>query len=189
MPSSFFDSSALVKRYFREAGTGWVRTECGSAHNTVYISELALTEVVITLHKKAWQNRSFRRVRDAVIAGFRQDAASGAYKVIAITPHLLEQAGDLGAHHGIGSQDAIQLACALDQAALLRGTVGDNLLFVSADTDLIRFARDEGLHLAINPADMALPSEKVVRHLSWRERMGNWCDAAHKRRRRLLRGR
>ena len=44
-PINYFDSSALVKRYFKESGTSWVQTLCNDAGQTVAISEIGLVEI------------------------------------------------------------------------------------------------------------------------------------------------
>jgi predicted nucleic acid-binding protein len=187
MASYFFDSNALVKRYYREPGTDWVRTECASPQNVVYISEIALTEVVITIHKKARQHRDFRRYRDTVIAAFRQHTALGAYHIWRLTPTEFVHAGDLGRQHGISSQDALQLACALEQAARARSVGAAVPLFVSADRDLRRFAEAEDLRHAVNPETHATAVELAQRpKYTWRERAAAWCDSLQKRCKRLL---
>ncbi|MBM3891158.1 MAG: type II toxin-antitoxin system VapC family toxin, partial [Verrucomicrobia bacterium] len=47
MDSYFLDSSALVKRYVRETGSGWVGqlTQPG-AGNTLIVSEISFVEVI-----------------------------------------------------------------------------------------------------------------------------------------------
>ncbi|GAC1450930.1 MAG: hypothetical protein PVSMB4_10310 [Ktedonobacterales bacterium] len=174
MANYIFDSNVLVKRYFREPGHAWVNRECSLSVNTIYISELALTEVVCTLHKKARKHSGFRRVRDTLISAFRRDAASGEYKVRRLASPILEAAGDLAAKHAISSLDAIQLSGALELAQLARRVGASVPIFVSADQNLRRFAKREGFDV-LNPEDFALPTERLVRKRSWRERLSQLC--------------
>src|SRR6476660_8627668 len=52
MPSYFFDSSALVKRYHFEAGSAWVRSICDPrTRPPLYLSQLAQVEVVAALRR------------------------------------------------------------------------------------------------------------------------------------------
>lgn len=49
----FFDSSALVKRYANEAGTGWVKGITDpTSPNSIYVAELTGVEVISAIMKK-----------------------------------------------------------------------------------------------------------------------------------------
>ncbi|HEX5549156.1 MAG TPA: type II toxin-antitoxin system VapC family toxin [Ktedonobacterales bacterium] len=57
MPSYFFDSSAIVKRYHREPGTAWVQELCEpQSHPPIYLSQLAEVEVVAALRRLGRNN-------------------------------------------------------------------------------------------------------------------------------------
>jgi predicted nucleic acid-binding protein len=52
LPSYFFDSSAILKRYHREPGTAWVQELCEPrTHPPIYLSQLAEVEVVAALRR------------------------------------------------------------------------------------------------------------------------------------------
>lgn len=43
--TSYFDSSALVKRYLVEIGSSWVQTWCDDPVNAVAVAEIGLVEI------------------------------------------------------------------------------------------------------------------------------------------------
>lgn len=59
----FLDTSAIVKRYFREQGHEWIEALHNSAPgHELYIAQIALVEVVASICRKAReQNMPFKR--------------------------------------------------------------------------------------------------------------------------------
>lgn len=52
MPSYFFDSSAIIKRYHQEQGSSWVQAVCNPrSRQPVHLSRLAEVEVVAGLRR------------------------------------------------------------------------------------------------------------------------------------------
>lgn len=43
MAAYYLESSALVKRYFREAGTAWLRALVGAGTGPLYVAEITPT--------------------------------------------------------------------------------------------------------------------------------------------------
>lgn len=77
----------------------------------------------------------FKKLReDFLIHAARQ------YRVIALSPSVINQARQLVAKHPLRALDAIQLACALAAAKSIRLP----LIFVSADQKLLNAAAAEG---------------------------------------------
>ncbi len=149
MGALFFDTSALVKRYVTESGSGWVRTQCRSeAGHTIIISQATLVEVVATFCRKARELNANQLIniddRDTYIALFRQDVRK-QYNVARVTTSIYTLAGDLCRLHRLRAYDAVQLACALETRNKLAALEISALTFVSADTELLNMAFAEGL--------------------------------------------
>jgi uncharacterized protein len=79
MGTYFLDTSAVVKRYVAEPGSGWMMAQCQQeADNTIIISQATLVEAVATFCRKAREQNLSQRIseadRDRNIMLFRQDA-------------------------------------------------------------------------------------------------------------------
>lgn len=161
MPSHFFDSSAIVKRYHREAGSDWVRATCESrARPPIYLSQLAEVEVIAALRRTGHGERLHPSYSDAMVNMFERHVALSdpararpMYIFVPISPVVIALAAALcnryaeASPYPIRSLDAIQLACAL--AAAIDSAEG--LLFVTADVRLAAIAPLEGFSV-IQPA-------------------------------------
>lgn len=145
------DSSALAKRYIREAGSGWMRALTDpAAGNRIYTAHVTAVEIVAAVA---------RRVRTGSMTAF--DAASAIsvirrqfrvrYRIIPLTDEILERAMNVAEHHGLRGYDAIQLACALAAQGELTISGAGSLRFLSADSGLNAAAVAEGL-IVENPS-------------------------------------
>ncbi len=116
MPWYFLDSSALVKRYHREAGSDAVMRLFDTTGNRFLVSRLALVEVRSTFA---------RLVREAVISEpdfnrlvlrLNTDVGAGGIAVAAVSSGILHAASEILATHGLShpirTLDAIHLATA-----------------------------------------------------------------------------
>ena len=142
----FFDSSAIVKRYVAEPGTAWVVATCDPATgNDLYAARIAGVEVVAAIVRRTRRgDLSPAHMRQAV-AQFRREFATGLYRLIEVTPTLIQRAMGLSETHGLRGYDAVQLAAALS-ANDVRLTMGlKALTLVSADGELNTAAQAEGL--------------------------------------------
>jgi uncharacterized protein len=149
MGTYFFDTSALVKRYVTEPGSGWVTAHCRlEAGHTIIISQATLVEVVATLCRKAREINSNQLIsvddRDEYIALFRQDVRK-RYNVVRVSSAIYTLAGDLCRIHRLRAYDAVQLACAIEARNKLTVLEIPTLTFVSADTELLSMATAQGL--------------------------------------------
>jgi len=160
MPSYFFDSSALVKRYHFEVGSPWVRSICDPrTRPPLYLSQLAQVEVVAALRRTGRREQLHPSFVDAMVNHFARHLAlcdptrpRPMYRLIPLAPAVLELAAELCNRywdvrpHPLRSLDAIQLA-----AALLTATaITDELLLVTSDVRLAAVAPLEGLTV-VNP--------------------------------------
>jgi predicted nucleic acid-binding protein len=140
----FFDSSAVVKRCIRETGSLWV---AGIVHpatgNPIHVAYLTGVEVVSAITRRKRSGSLSAAAAVGVLAQFRQHFAN-EYKLVDMTPTLVDSAMALAEKHGLRAYDAVQLAAALVlNAQCLR--VGTALTLVSADIPLNAAAVAEGL--------------------------------------------
>lgn len=147
MPGYFLDSSALVKRYVEEPGTGRV-LELLSPARRLIVSRLATVEVSSAIVRRArrigLRDEEVEPVLDALESEVRE-----RFEVVELGTPVLTRAIDLVRVHALRAADAIQLACAL----IARGepTTGADFALVSSDAELNAAAQQESLAV-IDPA-------------------------------------
>ena len=147
MATYFLDTSAIIKRYIFEAGQAWVLSFCNPAqgHN-LYISQVALVEVVAAICRRAREQSISMAERDRLITVFRQDGKE-SYNIWLVDTDLYNSACDLCRSHRLRAYDAVQLACVL---ALRQDTLANQApepIFVCADVGLLDIAGVEGLQV------------------------------------------
>jgi uncharacterized protein len=141
----FFDSSAIVKRYVRETGTGWVRglTRRGQP-DPIYLARITAVEVTAAVvRRRAAGNPTPARAR-SIFALLRRHLAT-RYLIMEITPALVEAAARLVDTHELRAYDAVQLAAALELNSRWLAAGMGGITLVSADQDLNDAALAEGL--------------------------------------------
>lgn len=141
----FWDTSALIKRYITETGTGWVRKKMApDAGSTNLISHITLVEVASALA---------RRIREGSIPTRSAQAAQllierhtrREYTVISVGDNVIKQAVSLTYQYPLRAYDAIQLSAALvaNQRIIQAGL--QSLIFISSDQRLGETAAKVGL--------------------------------------------
>ena len=112
MGAYYLDSSALVKRYVQERGTGWVSTltSVRSGHE-IFVALVTGVEVVSAVARQARAGRFSPQDASAIIQAF-QNHFSSQYRVVLTVPAMAQQARDLAQRHGLRGYYAIQLASA-----------------------------------------------------------------------------
>lgn len=149
MPAYFVDASVLVKAYVREAGSRWVRQILRRRTALAFISPLSGAEVLAAIGRKQRRGELDLATRERIAAAFRKDFRR-RFTHAALTATVVEQAMALVLAHPLRAYDAVQVA-----SALLLPTVPLQLrplLFISADSALVRVARQMGLATE-NPLD------------------------------------
>jgi predicted nucleic acid-binding protein len=133
----FFDTSALVKRYHHESGSGQVDAIFNDPDSDLIISELAIVELASALRRK--QNRGEITVQalNNALTYFAHEV-SGDLVVAGFHSGFIQQARDLVLQRGLRTLDALQLTSVLEFRAL-------SPVFVCADVGLRQAASDEGL--------------------------------------------
>jgi predicted nucleic acid-binding protein len=150
MADYYADSSVLVKRHVREAGTDWFRALADPASSQVIATaRISQVEVYSALN---------RRVREAVvtphqyaeiIADFSALCLT-EYQFIELTPAVAARARHVLEQHVLRAYDAVQLASALTARDSLVSAGLAAPVFISSDDRLLTAAQLEGF-LVDNP--------------------------------------
>ena len=150
MAAYFFDSSALVKRFAKEAGTSWVFSLVrGSAVNHLYIARITSVEVVSALTRRERAGQLSGSAVGKAIARFERELAN-RYTTIEMTAALVSAAMKLVRSHALRAYDAVQLAAAIEVHQVRIAASASRITLVSADDPLNAAALAEGL-LVDNP--------------------------------------
>jgi predicted nucleic acid-binding protein len=139
----YLDTSALVKKYFQEAGTDMVR-EILQGGGSYGISKIAYAEVCAAFGRKTRENPGQKRGHLRVFQSFQEDWR--LLTIVEVNDDLLPLIRALTARHPLRGADAIHLASAL----WLRRALRDEITFVASDGHLLNAARKETLKI-INP--------------------------------------
>ena len=145
MAGYFVDSSALVKRYVQEAGTGWVRRLTRrNAHAPIYLARITAVEVTAAVARRRKGRKLTAAKASSILHRFRKHL-SGRYTVIEITPAVFSDAMRMANTHSLRAYDAVQLAAALEIHRQRKDAGFGPVLLVSSDRELNTAATAEGL--------------------------------------------
>ena len=150
----FFDTSALVKRYHEEKGTGCVDrifdTILSGRHRGT-VSSLAILELVSAIRRKVASGELDDKDFIDASAYFMEEV-SGSFLVIPIDSVLHLDALDMVVKHALRASDSIQLACALKLAQTVEKS---EICLVNCDQELSSAAAKEGFRI-IDPQAAAM---------------------------------
>jgi predicted nucleic acid-binding protein len=133
----FLDTSALVKRYVREAGSAAVR-DLWRRRRRIAVSRIAHAELAAAV-ARGWREGALERAEcDSILDRAERDFP--ALEVVEIRRAVVQEVRDLVLRSPLRGYDAVQLACAL---ALDRRGIAVDLW--SADVALVTAARSEGV--------------------------------------------
>ncbi|MBU0492513.1 MAG: type II toxin-antitoxin system VapC family toxin [Chloroflexi bacterium] len=145
MSTTFYlDSSALVKRYVIEIGTGWVQALCEQPDVVIAVALIGLVEVAAAVAGKRRGGLMEQATSDAILGDLQADAAL-QYVLLDVDQHVVDQAIELTRRQRLRGYDAIHLACALRLNQALVANNLPSLVLVAADADLLSAAQAEGL--------------------------------------------
>lgn len=141
----YLDTSALIKRYVAEAGSGWIRNLVDrDARNLLLTSRMTVVEARSALARRR-REASISGDEHAFIIGMLTHHGLTQYHFIELEREIVNLAGELLDRHPLRAYDAVQLASALAiQAALVAADLS-GLIFLAADDRLLNVARAEGL--------------------------------------------
>jgi predicted nucleic acid-binding protein len=138
----YCDSSALVKRYVREAGSRWLREQAG--HHQLLTSVLTVAEVSAAMA---------RRRRDGTISSFEfhrsrtqftRHLKAGQYTLLPAHLEVIEQAALLTYDFPLTGYDAVHLATALHYLNRI-GVDAEQFYFLTAGDQQQRAAQAKGI--------------------------------------------
>lgn len=150
MVNYFFDTSALAKRYIREIGSEWVAEICEGG-DAIFIAELTEIELAAAIYRRAKGGSLSGEAAEIAINDFDADRID-QYLTFEVNRTVLTTARVIVEKHALRGYDAVQLAVAIecDRAQSRQSLPG--IHFVSADVDLLRAVKTEGLQTE-NPND------------------------------------
>ena len=122
---SYFDSSALVKRYLEEVGSREVRASLAAGR--VATSRLTQAEILSALARRYRDGAMERHTFDVLGQVVDKDAAE--MDVIEMSAEVIERLPELFRRHPLRAADAVHLASAL----LIREKTREDVTFVTAD--------------------------------------------------------
>jgi predicted nucleic acid-binding protein len=142
----FLDSSAVVKRYVSEPGSGWLRTIVApTAGNELYVARIAAVEVVSALVR----HDPPVPILAQTMADFKLDLEY-EYLRLELTDVVLDRAVALVEKHRLRGYDGVQLAAACELRDARAALSLPPMTIVSADANLYAAATAEG-RLVENP--------------------------------------
>ncbi len=141
----YLDTSALIKHYVLESGSGWVDASLFAPKQALLLtSRVTLVEVRSALARRRREASISPLDHAEILAAFRDDCDT-RYRLIELEQSVAEAAGDLLDAYELRAYDAIQLASALSAAEVLAQAILPELIFVTADERLLDVAQAAGL--------------------------------------------
>jgi predicted nucleic acid-binding protein len=140
----FFDTSALVKRYYEEDGTKEVDSIIEDEQNQVIISSLSIIETTSAFRRKRNTREITADEVNELLGAFFKEALDD-FIIIPLEESILSFSFNLILEEDLRTLDSLQLS-----AAISVDSETDELAFVCADADLVSVANSNGLD-AINP--------------------------------------
>ena len=145
MATLFIDTSSLVKRYVREAGSGWLTALSDrAARNSCWISTITSVELVAALYRRTKTSLLMPHQAKAAELMFRSEFAVRFHKIPVNTPSI-QRAMALASKYALRGYDAVQLAACLavrDRRVAVRRSAPT---MISSDLELNQAALAEGL--------------------------------------------
>jgi predicted nucleic acid-binding protein len=140
----YADTSALVKRYIREAGSDQVTSEFEQARSiaTAAITQVEMASALAKAVQLGW-------VSEPSITQAWQDFLVHwqAYVRLPITTNVVERAAALAWQYHLRAYDALHLACALVWQDIMQ----EEVVFACFDNNLLEAARQAGLKIWPEP--------------------------------------
>ena len=145
MTAYYFDTSALIKRYVSEPGSGWVRQLLRPAYDHLFVTcRLTMPEMYSAFARRLREGSVSQASYTTTIQAFESDSMA-VYHLLELTPDGVQRSRRLLEHHPLRANDAVQLASALLANRSLVEAGLSPLLFLCADSRLLDAARAEGL--------------------------------------------
>jgi predicted nucleic acid-binding protein len=146
VPSYFFDTSALVKRYHEEEGTDTVDEILDRDGVKVLISSLIVIETVSAFRRKYNRGEVSESEMEQLIAVFFQEALD-EFLILPMEESLLNFSFELVLDDDLRTLDSLQLSAGLSLAQEV-----DDVVFVTADDDLAETGEQHNLETVVPQA-------------------------------------
>ncbi len=145
MPSYFFDSSAIVKRYVTEIGTDWVREILApKPGKRIYIARITVVEVIAAIFRRMKTGSLTTEDALKAKAQFEQDLPE--FRIVEVGAQTLQAAIHVIVKHQLRAYDSIQFgAAAVVKAYRDAKKKTTPLVFVASDQVLLTVAKLEGM--------------------------------------------
>ena len=137
----YLDTSALVKRYVREAGTARVLALWHKADHLA-TSRLTYAETVCAVRRKARHEPQTQETLAKALSDFERDWPTLA--IVELTAALGPSIDRLAERYLLRGADCVHLASCLELAR----RIGESVVFACWDENLLRAARAEGLDVS-----------------------------------------
>lgn len=134
----FFDTSALVKRYYEETGTDTV-DELVENDRKVVITSLTIIEIISAFRRKYNRGDIRENAVDTLLAAFFREALDD-FLILPMDESIHQFSFGLILDDNLRTLDSLQLS-----AALTVQTPETDVVFVCADADLVAVAHSRGL--------------------------------------------
>ena len=144
MRNLFFDTSALVKRYYDESGTEFVDSLITDDDTKVVLTSIAVIETVSAFRRKYNRDGISEGVLDDLLASFFEEALSD-FLILPTEESWFANSFELVLEDDLRTLDSLQLSAALSVSENV-----EDFVFISADRELVSVAESKGLE-AINP--------------------------------------
>lgn len=146
MERLFFDTSALVKRYYQEDGTEAVDALVEDDSSEVVITSLSVIETASAFRRKRNRDEIDPEDVDRLLGSFFDEALAD-FAILPMDESLSEFSLDLVLDDDLRTLDSLQLSAALSLV-----TADSAPRFVCADSDLVSVADRHGIG-TVNPAE------------------------------------
>lgn len=151
----FLDSNIIIKYYYTEPGSTWVRSIVDNNANSCFISDIAFPEVAAALSQLHAHKQFGRRFLNATFQRFEEETTNGLFISQLLTAEMLYEAAQLALNYSIKGYDAVQVASAF----ITKQKVDPMLCFVSGDNQALRVAASVGLQTE-NPFHHLMPEDQ-----------------------------
>ncbi len=154
MNAYFLDSNIIIKYYYTEPGSNWVRSLINDEQNTCLISEISVAEVAAGLSQLRRQRKFGWKFLLATFERFQEDLQRKQFLAQALNLETLNRAATFALTYPIKGYDAVQVAA----ASVLQEPLGGKLTLLSGDKQILVTARSAGV-LTDDPFAHVLPAD------------------------------
>jgi len=133
----YLDTSALVKRYHVERGTGYLDTVFAEPDATFIIASITIAELTAAVHQKYVGGGISQDALLHTLSQFSEDLIT-EFWILDIERHHIHEAQQLILRYGLRTLDSLQLSLLLVTSAL-------SPVFLCSDVRLLAAARAEGI--------------------------------------------